>query len=1454
MYIFKNDRSVLAKLSTSIENYGFNRVLDTKIIEDKPIKNIYQRYIHYTDGTVKCLNSSLTEFIELPFKVDTIINRNNELYIFKLTNGTYKAIGINKYNLFNNTETFTKDYIDLVNVTNIQFTGGNIYVFYNDNTIKYAGDYNNYGQLGNGTTEKILELTNFPYTSTEIKKIVSTSGVTYCIFKDGTVKATGSNTSGQLGVGDFVDKNVFTNVLASNVSDIITSGSTTFFILNDKTVMSVGLNDSSSYSSGETIRGILGTSSFASSAHTPAVINNLVGVNDIKFIKGTAVFFTDLKTYATGYPSDIYGVDAYASAMRIPYEITTFNNYKKIISVGYGGWFILFNDGTLKACGRNDDGCLGDGTNITKGIFTTIPLTNIKDIFTTTGYNIAFFLFNDGSVKRTGSIKAYNGYPIRLTDFSPKNVSAGNVKDIIYTNYGHIIFKTADNKILYLQEEDSNDIRYHILINRFFKIELNNIKQIAGNFLNNTNYFLMDDGTVKKLRIDHSGWYYDIVPNLINVKKISNTYKSYLFLMNDGTVKGCGNNAQGQLGIGKVSDYDKDEPLSNVNISNVKDIFMTQDTTIFLLNDNTLKLAGYDNNYRLIPTTNDTTHNYINPVAIPNITDVKQVVFDYFNLIILFNNGTASNKTKSTSSLSAVSTLGNIKKLMMNKGDDRLYILFNDNTIKYIHAYTNGIADMVISGVIDFFNTNSNSSPSFFILNNNNVVALGKNTVFSLGIDPFPEKIEEYPNLIDYPITNVNNFMYYEYREIVPETGGDIIYITEKGSVTIAGSDKLVNIILKVANSYKVTFITDPVTAMVEIVHKNNILTGNEFNLTPGTYSYQIKSPGYKTITGEVTVTDSDQTITKTMETQNYTLTFSVFPTASIVQVFYNNKWNTGLTHSLQKGRYDYKVSATDYYTQSGSIDLVDRDVNKNIALIINRATVTIANWSPTDAISTINPINILLKLNDRTSSSSPGGGSNQLVYSTIKDWYRLRVSSNQGQRYVPYIHYFNLDADTTISPIFNQENMIDWDSFNGKETFKITPRYNNIIISNDNSQILIDAWKYTTSTGYQYRTMRLLKNTTTGKYEYSELTDSSIVGNSDSTNLDVVSKNNEYFVNSVYQDTDYINRVYNRNITNIAKIPKPTGYGYRNTIKYISTNGDYFLFNYYDNMNYKLNIYKRVNADVTLFKSISVPAEIKNCSCSDDGGLIFIEYYNTKNIVEVHKFNGADYVKISTLEDKYEPLILSNSYFSVGYRYSTSSTALHYYIYNINNTTVTKCTGDSNTELEYIDADTTFMKDNIIIICGSSSYFGDYVKLTMTGTTYTLKSSSLMGYGLSAHSNIIYNRSKDIAYLYMKDLGSDLPLMSTPFNGMQSGCFIIKDPVNNLVNSSFLSSNPVILPNYILSKDLRDDQNLNGSVFIAKVSNDGNLMISMDHSGELTKLRLIDISSGSAKLIAAYN
>ena len=193
--------------------------------------------------------------------------------------------------------------------------------------------------------------------------------------------------------------------------------------------------------------------------------------------------------------------------------------------------FFIMKNGTIKCCGRNDYGQLGLGhTNSPVSAVTDLPFTGVKNIVC--GQYHTFFIMRDGTIKCCG----YNNYgELGLGH----NNTASTVIDLPFTGVKGIV---------------------------------------CGS---NHTFFIMQDGTVKACGHNQYGqlglgfttsspYAHPTVTDLpfTGVKNIACGQSHTFFIMQDGTIKVCGYNSDGQLGLGHRTDV---STVTNLPFTGVKD-------------------------------------------------------------------------------------------------------------------------------------------------------------------------------------------------------------------------------------------------------------------------------------------------------------------------------------------------------------------------------------------------------------------------------------------------------------------------------------------------------------------------------------------------------------------------------------------------------------------------------------------------------------------------------------------------------------------------------------------------------------------------------------------------------------------------------------------------------------------------------------------------------------------
>ena len=148
--------------------------------------------------------------------------------------------------------------------------------------------------------------------------------------------------------------------------------------------------------------------------------------------------------------------------------------------------------------------------------------------------------------------------------------------------------------------------------------------------------FILQDGTVKACGQNNYGQLglgdtdnrtFPVDLSIEGVRRIACGNSHTMFIMQDGTVKACGNNSYGQLGLGDTNNRTSPVDLS---IEGVKQIVCGNTHTVFILQDGTVKAYGQNDSGQLGL---GDTDNRTSPVDL-SIEGVKSL-FDYLPIILL---------------------------------------------------------------------------------------------------------------------------------------------------------------------------------------------------------------------------------------------------------------------------------------------------------------------------------------------------------------------------------------------------------------------------------------------------------------------------------------------------------------------------------------------------------------------------------------------------------------------------------------------------------------------------------------------------------------------------------------------------------------------------------------------------------------------------------------------------
>jgi alpha-tubulin suppressor-like RCC1 family protein len=246
---------------------------------------------------------------------------------------------------------------NLTNVKQIE-AGSNFAVALLKNGTVKAWGYNNFGQVGNGTATTVT-IPTLITGLTDVKKISVGENYVLALLNNGRVMAWGLNSYGQLGLGagDLTNRNVPTLIPnLTNIKDISAGYTHSLAIASDGTVKAWGANSN----------GQLGTGSITTYSSVPVSAANLTNV--IQISAGNAY---SMALHRDGTPrvwgnSANYQLGLGTTGNTLtPTAITTISDAAQVIA-GNANSFITMNDYAVKGVGSNTSYKLGNGNNATQ--------------------------------------------------------------------------------------------------------------------------------------------------------------------------------------------------------------------------------------------------------------------------------------------------------------------------------------------------------------------------------------------------------------------------------------------------------------------------------------------------------------------------------------------------------------------------------------------------------------------------------------------------------------------------------------------------------------------------------------------------------------------------------------------------------------------------------------------------------------------------------------------------------------------------------------------------------------------------------------------------------------------------------------------------------------------------------------------------------------------------------
>ena len=338
------------------------------------------------------------------------------------------------------------------------------------------------------------------------------------------------------------------------------------------------------------------------------------------------------------------------------------------ISCGHYHAFLLKNDGSLWACGRNNEGQLGLGDTTNRTTFTQVTTNinnDVKEVVC--GYNRTFIIKNDGSLWAcgyneigelgfgdTGNDKMYSTFTQVTNNINNdvKQVDCGYYYTMIVKNDGSLWATGHDE----FGETGLYTIRNTTIFTQVTTNINNDVKQVACSFY--CTFIVKNDGSLwacglnnyYQLGLGHNNNYIytftQVTTNINNdVKQVACSKQTSgtthtLVLKNDGSLWGCCNNEYGQLGLGTAGSGSKFVQIT-VNVNNdVKQIACGVEYSVILKNDGSVWSCGNVASGRLGIGATSGAYKNLTKITSNLNNDAAYVTSGGFNTMILKNDAT----------------------------------------------------------------------------------------------------------------------------------------------------------------------------------------------------------------------------------------------------------------------------------------------------------------------------------------------------------------------------------------------------------------------------------------------------------------------------------------------------------------------------------------------------------------------------------------------------------------------------------------------------------------------------------------------------------------------------------------------------------------------------------------------------------------------------------------------
>lgn len=322
---------------------------------------------------------------------------------------------------------------------------------------------------------------------------------------------------------------------------------------------------------------------------------------------------------------------------------------RKLVQVSCGWYHSIFleNTGSVYVCGRNNRGQLGLGDDSNRtSLVKNSNSCNIVQV--SAGAEHTLLLNNSGNIFSCGMNTqgqlgiGNNNNTFNLSLVKTSNivqVSAGAYYSLFLQNQGYV-FSCGDNSLGRCGLSPSTDM----VNNPTQIVNMTNICEIQTGY--NNSLLLQKTGIVFACGANSDGQlgigtissavYEPIQVNVSNIIQVATGARHTLFLNSNGDVYGCGVNNNGELGLGSASSGFVTTPVI-LGISNIVQISAGTNHTVLLQKTGKIFVCG-DDKYGELGLDRTNTCNQFSLTEI-NISNINNVYANHINTIFLENTG-----------------------------------------------------------------------------------------------------------------------------------------------------------------------------------------------------------------------------------------------------------------------------------------------------------------------------------------------------------------------------------------------------------------------------------------------------------------------------------------------------------------------------------------------------------------------------------------------------------------------------------------------------------------------------------------------------------------------------------------------------------------------------------------------------------------------------------------------